>query len=99
MGARLLLQSYQYSNLLEGADRVGGQLSGDKKYPFSGVNKSGRVWRKVPKSDARSVLLGVRFFVRADNYATERAKWACLHGDQVCVSKTVQRKEVAVTIQ
>ena len=25
------------------------------KYPFSGVTKSGRVWRKVPESDARSV--------------------------------------------
>ena len=23
--------------------------------PFSGVTKSGRVWRKVPESDARSV--------------------------------------------
>ena len=26
-----------------------------KMYPFSGVTKSGRVWRKVPESDARSV--------------------------------------------
>ena len=25
------------------------------KVPFSGVTKSGRVWRKVPESDARSV--------------------------------------------
>ena len=40
-GARLLLQSYQYPNLSEGADRVGGQLRGDKEYPFSGVTKSG----------------------------------------------------------
>ena len=39
----------------EGADRVAGQLRGDKEYPFSGVTKSGRVWRKVPESDARSV--------------------------------------------
>ena len=53
LGARLLLQLYQ--NLSEGADRVGGQLRGDKECPFSGVTKSGRVWRKVPKSDARSV--------------------------------------------
>ena len=45
----------QYPNLSEGADRVGGQLRGDKECPFSGVTKSGRVWRKVPKSDARSV--------------------------------------------
>ena len=55
MGARLLPQSYQYPNLSEGADRVGGPLRGDKECPFSGVTKSGRVWRKVPESDARSV--------------------------------------------
>ena len=48
-------QSYQYPNLSEGADRVGGQLRGDKEYPFSGVTNSGRVWREVPESDARSV--------------------------------------------
>ena len=45
----------QYSNLSEGADRVSAQLRGDKECPFSGVTKSGRVWRKVPESDARSV--------------------------------------------
>ena len=42
--------NYQYLNLPEGADRVGGQLRGDKECPFSGVTKSGRVWRKVPES-------------------------------------------------
>ena len=47
----------QYPNLSEGADRVGGQLRGDKECPFSGVAKSGRVWRKVPESGARSVVL------------------------------------------
>ena len=30
-------------------------LRGDKECPFSGVTKSGRVWRKVPESGARSV--------------------------------------------
>ena len=35
---------------------VGGQLRRDKECPFSGVTASGRVWRKVPESDARSVL-------------------------------------------
>ena len=55
MGARLLPQSYQYPNFLEGADRVGGQLCRDKECPFSGVTKSGRVWRKVPESDAQRV--------------------------------------------
>ena len=44
----------QYPDFSEGADRVG-QLHGDKECPFSGVTKSGRVWRKVPESDARSV--------------------------------------------
>ena len=58
-GARLLPQSYQYPNLSEGADRVAGQLRGDEECPFSGVTKSGRVWRKVPESDAGSVLLAV----------------------------------------
>ena len=27
-----------------------------KSAPFSGVTKSGRVWKKVPESDARSVV-------------------------------------------
>ena len=46
----------QYPDLSEGADHVGGQLRGDKECPFSGrVTKSGRVWRKVPESDGRSV--------------------------------------------
>ena len=53
--ARLLLQ---YPNLSEGADRIAGQLREDKECPFSGVTKSGRVWRKVPESDARSVQQG-----------------------------------------
>ena len=46
-------------NHSEGADRVGGQLRGDKVYPFSGVTKSGKVWRNVPESDARSVRPGL----------------------------------------
>ena len=49
LSARLLPQAYQYPNLSESADRVAGQpLCGDKECPFSGVTKSGRVWRKVP---------------------------------------------------
>ena len=35
------------------------QLRGDNECPFSGVTKSGRVWRKVPESDARSPFSGV----------------------------------------
>ena len=52
----LLPQSCQYLNLSKGADCVGGQLRGDTECPFSGVTKSGIVWRKVPESDARSVV-------------------------------------------
>ena len=55
-GCGLLPAPYQYPNLSEGADRVGGLLRGDKECPFSGVTKSGKVWRKVPESDARSVV-------------------------------------------
>ena len=44
-----------FHSLSEGADRVGGQLRGDKECPFSDVTKSGRVWRKVPENGARSV--------------------------------------------
>ena len=45
-----------------GADRVAGHLCGDKECPFSGVTKSGRVWRKVTESDAQSVEMTFPFF-------------------------------------
>ena len=32
--------------------------------PFSGVTKSGRVWRKLPESDAQSVVLTLLFFLK-----------------------------------
>ena len=51
----LLPQSYQYPNLSEGVDSVGGQLRGDKDRPFSGVTSFGRTWRKVPETNAKSV--------------------------------------------
>ena len=54
---RLFPQSYQYSNLSEGTDSVSGQLHGEKDCPLSDVTKSGRVWRKVPESDAWSVCI------------------------------------------
>ena len=53
-----------YSHISTGTFRgaltasVDGQLRGDKECPFSGVTKSGRVWRKVPESDAGSVGTG-----------------------------------------
>ena len=40
---------------------MAGQLRGDKECPFSGVTKSGRVWRKVSESGARSVGLRMTF--------------------------------------
>ena len=49
----------RYPNLSEGADRVGGQLRGDKEYPFSGETKSGGVWMRVPESEARSMRQGL----------------------------------------
>ena len=53
--AVLLSRSYWYPNLSGGADSVGGQLRGDEDSPVSGVTSSGRIWRKVPESDAQSV--------------------------------------------
>ena len=60
LGAKLLPLSYQYPNLLEGTDCVAGQQRGNKECPFSGVTKSGRVWRKVLESKARSVSVCVK---------------------------------------
>ena len=39
--AVLLPQSYQYPDLAEGADSIGGRLCGDKECSFCGVNNSG----------------------------------------------------------
>ena len=50
------LGCFHRPNLSKGADNASAQLRGDKECPFSGVTSSGRVWRKVPESDARSVL-------------------------------------------
>ena len=43
----LLPQPFQYPNLSEGADSVGGQLRGGEKCAFSGVINFGRAWRNV----------------------------------------------------
>ena len=45
LGARLLPQSYQYPNLSEGADRVGGQPRGDKECPYA--RKQNRKKKKI----------------------------------------------------
>ena len=63
----LLPQSYQYPNLSEGVDSVGGQLRGDKGCPFSGVTNilaesgqrlviGGNLWLG---GRCRKVMLGV----------------------------------------
>ena len=64
LGARLLPQSY-----------IGGQLRGGKECPFSGVTKSGRIWRKVPKSDARSLEEGAE--MRCSEFGLEGAEKRC----------------------
>ena len=60
----------QYPNLSEGADRVGGQVRGDKECPFSGVTSSCRVWRKVPESEARSVQFRFRCHIKLQTPST-----------------------------
>ena len=52
--------TYQYLNLGEGAVCLTGQLYGHKECPFSGVTKSGRVWRKVLESHAQCVTVLMR---------------------------------------
>ena len=49
-----LLQTAQYPNLSEGADRVGEQLRGDKECPFSGVTKSGSLEQGAGKRCSES---------------------------------------------
>ena len=88
LGARLLLQSYQYPNLSEGADHVGGQLRGDKECrAFSGVTKSGRVWRKVPESDAGSVAQRISLTVHRDQQRCQPG----LKGTRSRLKMTVQK--------
>ena len=76
LGARLLSQSYQYPNLSESADCISGQLRGDKECPFSGVNKSGRVWRKVLESDAWGVSPSLPTF-NCKIIFVNHALWLC----------------------
>ena len=45
--------SHMSTHLSEYADRVSGQLLEIKSAPSVCLTKSGRVWRKVPESDAR----------------------------------------------
>ena len=57
-----------------------GQLRGNKENRFSGVTKSGRVWRKVPESGAWSVVprLWSCLTVCADSPSHVPRLWSCL---------------------
>ncbi len=79
----MLPHSYQYQNLSDGADRVGGQLHEDKKCPFSGVTKSGRVWRKMPESGVRSVT-----------YTTTTTTVAYYHAHPPLLSKSRRKRKI-----
>ena len=57
---------------MEGADHIAGQLRRDKEYPFSDVTKSGRVWRKVPESNAQSVTSTLSFLRHIPEYTACR---------------------------
>ena len=50
----MLPQSHEYPNLMVLIESVD-SCAEIKECPFCGVTSSGRVWRKVPESDARSV--------------------------------------------
>ena len=82
-----------YPNLLEGADHAGGQLRGDKECPFSGITKSGRVWRKVSESDAQSVVVTLCHFMLSHStvfmHTTVQLGWVQLQprlAPRLCVS-------------
>ena len=74
-----------YPNLSEGADRVGGQLHGDKECLFNTITNSGRVWRKVPERDARSqaVVIPYRKNDRLPSVATQlpHKAWQLTEGE------------------
>ena len=92
LGAGLLPQSYQYPNLSEGADRVGGQLRGDKECPFSGVTKSGRVWRKVPESDTSESVYSPVKFTAASVVSGRDGGWEGGGGGRVSWSPWLSRR-------
>ena len=58
MGARLLLQSYEYPNLSEGADRVGGQLRGDKECPS--LKWRSQIWQSLEEGAGKQCSECVR---------------------------------------
>ena len=61
-----------------GSLRVSGQLRGNKECLFSGVTKSGRVWRRVPESDARSVPSTYSHVLHASRIASFQHIAPCL---------------------
>ena len=99
LGARLLPQSSQYPNLWDGADRVGGQLRGDKECPFSGVTKTGRVWRKVPESGVRSVGSNASSLSSAKEpfLLSEKKQWDWVQSMSLCLSQTIHSLSPSVS--
>ena len=80
-------------------------MRGGKECPFSGVTKSGRVWRKVPDSDARSVResLCVSFenhdvSVEKDSVTAEKAD-VSVEKDGVSVEKDVAVEKDDVVVE
>ena len=82
-----------YPNLSEAADSVAGQLRWDKECHFSGVTKSGRVWRKVPESDARECGPDLQGPVRAQSGRQRQYhEWS---GDSSVAARRTRDRKVA----
>ena len=67
-----------------------GQLRGDKECAFSGVTKPGRVWRKVPESDARSVPFAQQCWPCWPDCLIHR-RWEVIHSVQSSCADKEQR--------
>ena len=55
----LLPQSYQYPNLSEGADRIGGQLCGDKRVPLQWRNQFWQSLEEGARKRCSECVVGV----------------------------------------
>ena len=83
----LLPPFYWYLKLSESANTntIGGQLRGNKERHFSGVTSSGRVWKKKPESDARSVKMVLRGFTVCVTVTLSQYIYICLYCESVTV--------------
>ena len=70
-------------------------MLGASECPFSGVTSSGRVWRKVPESDARSVRVPLlwrnQFWQNLEEGAGKRCSECCLSNGAVCSIMRLRR--------